>query len=52
MTDPETPLPAIAPQTPDGLADVNADLTLRQVIDKVRVTNPDYLEPMHREAAM
>ena len=22
---------------------------LRQVIDKVRITNPDYLEPMHRE---
>ena len=25
---------------------------LRQVIDKVRITNPDYLEPMHREAVV
>lgn len=25
---------------------------LRQVIDKVRITNPDYLEPTHREAVV
>ncbi|MGD9984316.1 MAG: DUF6285 domain-containing protein [Porticoccaceae bacterium] len=25
---------------------------LRQVIDKVRITNPGYLEPMHREAVV
>lgn len=27
------------------------DFALRQVVDKVRVTNPDYLEPEHRPPA-
>ena len=33
MTDPEIPLPETFPQPPAGLADVNADLTRRQVIE-------------------
>lgn len=34
----------------DAQWDAVVAFALRQVIDKVRVTNPDYLEPMHREA--
>ncbi|MBI2783388.1 MAG: hypothetical protein HYX64_04815 [Gammaproteobacteria bacterium] len=34
----------------DAQWDAVMAFALRQVIDKVRVTNPDYLEPMHREA--
>jgi hypothetical protein len=34
----------------DAQWDAVMAFALSQVIDKVRVTNPDYLEPMHREA--
>ncbi len=34
----------------DAQWDAVMAFALRQVIDKVRVTNQDYLEPMHREA--